>query len=154
MRTFLKWVARIAGGLLVVAVAVFAFGWFKSSSGLERRYVVNDPPLAMRRDAATLERGGHLFATRGCADCHGSNFAGQHVPGTPPSFPDSRNLTPTGLGSWTAADFRRALHEGKRPDGSAIDPFMPWQAYSKMTHVEIDAMWAFLQTLPATPTGK
>lgn len=295
MRKFLKWVARIAGVLLVVAVAVFAFGWFKSKAGLERSYVVNDPPLAMRRDAATLERGGHLFATRGCADCHaadgtghlvldagpvfklvapnitpggvlksydadqiaasirhgvksdghpmvfmpsgeyaamsdedtaalvaylqslpasdnnpgtieirplgrvmyalgklpllpaehidhrprartappiaanaeygayvahgctgchGANFAGQHVPGTPPSFPNARNLTPTGLGGWTAADFRRALHEGKRPDGSAIDPFMPWQAYSKMTDVEIDAIWAFLQTLPATPTGK
>lgn len=295
MRKFLKWMARIAGLLLVVAVAVFAFGWFKSKSGLERSYVVNDPPLAMQRDGATIERGAHLFATRGCADCHaangegrvvldagpvfkvvapnitpggvvksysadqiaasirhgvkadghpmvfmpsaeytgmgdedtaalvayiqslpasandpgpleirpvgrvmyalgqlpllpaeqidhsprsrtappiaataeygayvahgctgchGANFAGQHVPGTPPSFPNARNLTPTGLGSWSAVDFRRALREGKRPDGSAIDPFMPWQAYSKMTDIEIDAMWAFLQTLPATPTGK
>ena len=295
MRKFLKWLARIAGGLLLVAVAVFAFGWFQSRSGLERSYVVNDPALAMRRDAQALERGGHLFATRGCADCHGAggagqlvldagpvmkliapnitpggvvkdysadqiatsirhgvksdghpmvfmpsgeyagmgdedtaalvaylqslpasandpgrleirpvgrvmyalgklplfsaehidhsprsrvapaiaataeygayiaqgctgchggNFAGQHVPGTPPSFPNSRNLTPTGLGSWTAADFRRALREGKRPDGSAIDPFMPWRAYSKMTDVEIDAIWAFLQTLPPAQTNK
>jgi len=74
--------------------------------------------------------------------------AGQHVPGTPPSFPDSQNLTPANLGKWTNADFRRALREGKRPDGSNIDKFMPWPAFSKMTDEEIDALWAYLQTLP------
>ena len=295
MRKILKWLGYTAGLLLVVVMAVFAFAWIISENGLQRTHAVSDPPLAMRRDAEALARGAHLFATRGCADCHGADaagqfvldagpvikliapnitpggvvkaysadqiaasirhgvkasghamvfmpsaeyagmgdddtaalvaylqslpasdnnpglleirplgrvmyafgdfpllpaehidhrprarvappiaasaeygayvaqgcigchgndFAGQHVPGTPPSFPDSRNLTPTGLGTWTAADFRRALREGKRPDGSAIDPFMPWQAYSKMTDVEIDALWAYLQTLPATPTGK
>jgi mono/diheme cytochrome c family protein len=294
MRKFLKWAASLLGLLLAVAVLVFAYAWVKTERALARSYVANDPALAMQRDPATLARGAHLFATRGCADCHGADasgklvfeagpvmkivgpnltpggviagntpdqvaaairhgvkpdghpmvfmpsaeftrlgdddtvalvawlqslpasandpgaleirpvgrimyalgklplfpaevidhaprarsappiaataeyghylahgcvgchgeaLAGQHVPGTPPSFPDSRNLTPTGLGHWKAADFHRALREGKRPDGSAIDPFMPWPAYSKLSDVEIDALWAYLQTLPATPTG-
>ncbi len=70
------------------------------------------------------------------------------MPGTPPSFPDAANLTPAALGSWQLADFRRALREGKRPDGSAIDPFMPWQAMGRMSDEELAAVWAYLQTLP------
>lgn len=102
--------------------------------------------------AATAEYGAYL--AQGCTGCHGHNFAGQHVPGTPPEFPDSQNLTPAALGSWTQADFRRALREGKRPDGSGINTFMPWQAFSGMTDTEIDALWAYLQTLPPVAPRK
>ena len=94
------------------------------------------------------------YLAQGCTGCHGRDFAGQHVPGTPPSFPDSQNLTPAALGTWKSADFRRALREGKRPDGSAINPFMPWPAFSKMSDEEIDALWAYLQTLPPVATQK
>ena len=290
MRKLLKWALRGLGAVVVLALGLLAFGWVQTERGLSRLYVVQDPPLPVQRDPATLAEGAHLFATRGCADCHGADargklvfeagpvmkivganltpggvlkgvdadgiaaairhgvkpdghpmvfmpsnefttmgdhdvaaiaawlqslpasghdpgelqirpvgrvmyalgklpllpaetidhtphartmpavaataeygaylaegckgchghdFGGQHVPGTPPSFPASRNLTPAGLGQWTDVDFRRALREGKRPDGSAIDPFMPWQAYGKMKDVEIDALWAYLRTLPA-----
>lgn len=99
------------------------------------------PPIA-----ATADYGKYL--AQGCTGCHGANFAGQHVPGTPPSFPDSQNLTPAAIGSWQEADFLRAIHTGKRPDGSDIDPFMPWRTYAKMSEVELAALWAFLKTLP------
>ena len=295
MRKILKWSLAGLGVVLVLAVGLLAFGWVQTERGLSRRYVINDTPLVVRRDAATVAEGAHLFATRGCADCHGedargrvvldagpvmkivgpnltpggvlkgvgadaiaasirhgvkpdgspivfmpsnefaemgdadvaamvawlqslpasghdpganeirpvgrimyalgklpllpaeaidhaprtrsipavaataeygaylaegckgchgANFAGQHVPGTPPDFPDARNLTPAALGTWTQADFRRALRQGKRPDGTAIHPFMPWKAYGKMKDVEIDALWAHLQTVPAVATSK
>ena len=96
--------------------------------------------------AATAEYGKYL--AQSCVGCHGSNFAGQHVPGTPAELPDARNLTPAGLANWQEADFFRALREGKRPDGSAIDPFMPWQTYAKMSDVELAALWAYFKTLP------
>jgi cytochrome c553 len=105
------------------------------------------PPLQ-----ATAAYGAYI--AQGCKGCHGANLAGQHVPGTPPSFPDSRNLTPAGLGNWQASDFRRALREGKRPDGSDINTFMPWQAIGKMSDTELDALWAYLQTLPPVPSKK
>jgi mono/diheme cytochrome c family protein len=100
--------------------------------------------------AATADYGRYL--AQGCTGCHGANFAGQHVPGTPPEFPPSRNLTPAGIGAWSQADFRRALREGRRPDGSAIDPFMPWKAFAGMTDVEVDALYAYLRTLPPVAT--
>jgi len=94
------------------------------------------------------------YLAKACIGCHGANLAGQHVPGTPPSFKDARNLTPAALGEWKEADFRRALREGKRPDGSDIDPFMPWKALSTMSDEEIGALWAYLQTLPPVASKK
>ena len=103
---------------------------------------------------ATAEYGAYLAAA--CAGCHGRDFAGQHVPGTPPEFPDAANLTPhtDGLARWAVGDFRRALRTGRRPDGRELDKFMPWRAYSQMSDVEIDALWAYLSTLPPVASKK
>lgn len=92
-----------------------------------------------------------------CTGCHGHGFSGGAIPGTPPSWPPASNLTmdqETGLGSWTEEDFFRALRTGVRPDGTSLDgQFMPWQQTAQMTDVEIQAMWAYLQTLPPTAEG-
>ncbi len=105
------------------------------------------PPVA-----ATVDYG--RYVAQGCIGCHGGNFAGQHVPGTPPDFPDAQNLTPANLGAWSNDDFRRALREGKRPDGSAINDFMPWREFSKLSDTEIDALWTYLHSLPPVATPK
>jgi cytochrome c553 len=91
------------------------------------------------------------YLAQACTGCHGTDFAGQHVPGTPPEFPDAANLTPhpSGLGSWSLADFQRVLRTGKRPDGRELHPFMPWKAYSTMSDDEIAAIYAHLRTVPA-----
>ena len=289
MRKFIKWVAVLIGVLLLALAAVYALAHVRSEQAMARTYAVADPPLAMARDAETLARGAHIFATRGCGDCHGAagegrvvfdagpvarvvgpnltppaivgrydadqlaaairhgvradgrplvfmpsedfqrmsdgdtaarvadmqslpasgndpgaleirplgrlmwlfgafpllpaealdhaprarsapqvaataaygeylaqgctgchgaDFAGQHVPGTPPEFKDAANLTPAGLAGWKQEDFFRAIRQGKRPDGSAIDEFMPWKTYAKMTDVELAALWAWFSTLP------
>jgi len=104
--------------------------------------------------AATAEYGHYL--ANGCAGCHGEHFSGGRVPGTPPSFPPARNITPdpdNGIGKWSKADFDTALRSGKRPDGSTLNTFMPWKAFAKMTDTEVDALWAYLQTVPARATG-
>lgn len=87
------------------------------------------------------------YIAESCTGCHGKNFAGGLVmkPGTPPTA----NLTPTALANWSEDDFIRSMREGKRPDGSSIDSMMPWQAYSKMTDVELRSLWQFLKRLPA-----
>lgn len=91
------------------------------------------------------------YLAQACTGCHGPGLAGQHVPGTPPSFPTAQDLTPGNLAAWTQDDFRRALRTGKRPDGSTIDPFMPWRNFAQMNDVEIAALWAYLRSLPAFP---
>lgn len=96
--------------------------------------------------AVTVEYGKYLSQT--CTGCHGENFAGQRIPGTPAELPPAANLTQAALKSWSQNDFRNALRTGKRPDGSAINPFMPWPAMSKMTDDEMAALWLYLSSLP------
>lgn len=95
----------------------------------------------------TAEYGGYLTVVGGCTFCHGPNLKGGLKEG-PPGTPASSDLTPAGkLGAWSEADFRRALREGTRPDGSAINPFMPWRLTKLMTDDEIAAVWAYLRSL-------
>jgi cytochrome c553 len=102
--------------------------------------------MAVMTPSATPEYGRYI--AQSCTGCHGEHFAGGHVPGTPPSFPDARNITPAGIGKWSKQDFYTALRTGKRPDGSDIKTFMPWKAFATMTDIELDALWAYLQTVP------
>jgi len=71
----------------------------------------------------------------------------------PPNLPPASNLTPTGLGAWSQADFFTALREGKRPDGRVLDEFMPWKSFAKMTDNELTALWLYLKSVPPKPTG-
>jgi len=100
--------------------------------------------------AATADYG--RYVAQSCTGCHTAKFTGGHVPGTPPDFPDARNITQdpvNGIGKWSKENFYAALRTGKRPDGADINPFMPWKAFAKLSDTELDALWAFLQTLPA-----
>jgi len=58
------------------------------------------------------------------------------------------NLTPdpTGLGSWTEAQFHRALKMGLLPDGRPLRS--PMTARPELTDDEIGALWAYLRTVP------
>ncbi len=93
--------------------------------------------------------GGYLAKTGGCIGCHGASFKGGHIPGTPPNYPYAANITMDpvkGIGKWSFDDFKHALRTGERPDGSKINPFMPWNATKHMTDHEIDALWAYLKS--------
>jgi hypothetical protein len=66
-------------------------------------------------------------------------------------MPGSKNLTPTGLGSWTEADFVRA--PGRTPDGTAINEFMPWRSYAAMSDLDLHALWLYLRSVPPKASG-
>ena len=102
-----------------------------------------EPPV----EAASVELGAHIAQV--CRGCHGEHLSGGKVAGDP-NMPMVANITPheTGLKGWTEADFFRALRDGKRKDGTAIRPQMPWKAYGQMNDVELKALWAYLQTVP------
>ena len=94
----------------------------------------------------TAAYGAYLADIGGCTSCHGPDLKGGIHEG-PPEVPPSADLTPAGkLGSWSEEDFRKALRDGVRPDGSAINPFMPWRLTRLMSDEEISAVWAYLKT--------
>ncbi len=96
------------------------------------------------------------YMSHTCTGCHGEHFSGGQIPGLPPSFPAAANITPdpnSGIGKWHKADFYTAMRAGRRPNGSDINPFMPWAQFKQMSDTELDALWAYLQTLPPRPAG-
>ncbi|MET0230252.1 MAG: c-type cytochrome [Rhodanobacteraceae bacterium] len=132
--------------------ALFAFGVLPM---VESRLVDHAAPHAPRVDAgATADYGRYL--ARACVGCHGEHLSGGPIPGVPPSFKAPANITPdaSGLAGWTRDDFHRVFREGKKRDGSAIDEFMPWQALGHFSDMELDALWAYLQTVPPRALGQ
>lgn len=97
----------------------------------------------------TVEYGEYLANISLCGECHGANLAGI-VPSEdgPPAGP---NLTPGGeLGSWTEADFIQTIRTGQTPSGEQLNgEEMPWPSLSQMTDTELQAIWTYLQSLPA-----
>lgn len=101
----------------------------------------------------SVEYGQYLATVGGCVGCHGPGLSGGPVPGAPPEIPPAANITPTGIGGWSESDFFRALREGKRPDGTAINEFMPWRLAGQMTDRETQALWMYLKTVPGKESG-
>ncbi|MEO6966900.1 MAG: c-type cytochrome [Rhodanobacteraceae bacterium] len=133
--------------------ALFAFG--KMPNLLEARLIDQHAPHVAALPAVVgLEYGRYLASA--CTGCHGQHFSGGAIPGLPPSFPKAANLTSdprTGLGNWSEADFVRTIRTGKRPDGTALDPFMPWPSLAHMSDTEFSALWLYLRSLPPKPAG-
>ncbi len=97
-------------------------------------------------------RYGAYLATM-CTGCHGPGFGGGRITGAPPDWKPAANITPAGIGHYTEADLARALRQGRRPDGSAIDRAMPVRLTREMTDVELRALYAYLRSLPPRPYG-
>jgi mono/diheme cytochrome c family protein len=98
---------------------------------------------------------GEYLATT-CTGCHGPEFSGGKIPGAPPDWPESANLTPheeTGLGGWSESDFVTTLRTGRRPDGRALSEVMPVAQFGQFKAGEMRALWSYLQSLPPKEAG-
>lgn len=123
-------------------------------------YIDHTRPLAeMPSIGANPEYGQYLSRAVACTLCHGENLAGGIVPPNMPpgEVPISPNLTPAGrLSEWSEEDFYRVLRTGVTPDGHVINPdHMPVPIYARLTEAEQQALWLYVQSLPATePDGE
>lgn len=108
--------------------------------------------------------GEYLATVAGCIGCH--------TPFLPNSFdPDmsrawqggnpfdlgplgvvfTKNLTSdeaTGLGAWTDEEIKIAIRTGVSRDGLHLFPIMPYVYYNSMADADLDAIVAFLRTIP------
>lgn len=108
-------------------------------------------PAATPPPSDTVAHGRYLAQIAGCAACHTASFGGRAGAFGPPGVPPPTNITRSGIGHYTEADFARAMREGRRPDGRPISEFMPWKYFARMTDDEVHALWAYLQSVP--PAG-
>jgi mono/diheme cytochrome c family protein len=105
--------------------------------------------------------GFYLVSIGHCLECHTPmdkgalkldqiGKGGREFPG-PWGTSVSRNITSSktaGIGGWSDAEIKRAITQGKRNDGSPLKPPMHYAAYAKMTAADLDAVVAYLRTLP------
>ena len=148
--------ALVAGLCALVAVVVLGglVAWLSVRGEDEvRSRAAGALPVA---DAAQVARGEYLARAGDCGGCHtergGSAFAGGRAIETPFGNVYSSNLTPdakTGLGAWSPDDFWRALHHGRSRDGRFLYPVFPYPNYTRVDRSDADAMFAYLQGLPA-----
>jgi len=120
-----------------VARALYLFGGFPL---LPVELVNHTAPRPELEAGVTVEYGRYLATIGGCRACHGMELKGD-------ANPDAPALDRAHIGSWTEADFFRALREGRRPDGTVLDPEkMPWVESGRMTDDEIRAVWRYIHS--------
>lgn len=109
-------------------------------------------------DEAAIARGAYLAAAGDCEGCHTDKKAGTpplsggRALATPFGTFYGPNITPdpeNGIGKWSAADFRRALREGKDDEGHFMYPVFPFPSFTAMTDKDIDDLYAYVMSRPA-----
>ncbi len=113
-------------------------------------------PAAATFPADIIAKGEILAGAGYCGTCHtvkgGPAYAGGYGLVTGFGTIYSTNITPdpeTGIGTWSEAAFRRALHEGVSRDGSHLFPAFPYDHFTKLTDADVAALYAFFMTRPA-----
>jgi mono/diheme cytochrome c family protein len=115
---------------------------------------------AMMKDK--VKKGFYLVTIGHCMECHTPMERGQRLWTTKLGaggfeFPGpwgksvSRNITSSktkGIGAWTDAEIKRAITQGISKDGSKLKPPMGFQYYAHMTGGDLDAIVAYLRTVP------
>jgi hypothetical protein len=115
-----------------------------------------------------MERGKYLFTTLlDCDGCHserdftklgGPVVATGRGKGGPlpleglPGQVNAPNITSdkeTGIGGWTDGEKIRAIREGISKDGHMLFPLMPYPGYRYLSDTDVQALVAYLNTLPA-----
>jgi mono/diheme cytochrome c family protein len=133
--------------LVIVAVAAFFF--------LPEGEPTATASAAQPTGAALIRRGAYLARAADCVACHtqqgGRPYAGGLAFKLPFGTIYASNITPdkaTGIGTWSDADFVRAMHSGVGKNGRMLYPAFPYASYALMTTDDALAIKAYLFSLP------
>jgi cytochrome c553 len=141
-------VAALAAMLAVAVAGIYGV----SSSRLSKVHQIEPLPLGIPVTQGSKERGAHLYATRGCADCHDSDLGGKKVVDAPPvGRLYGPNLT-KGKGSAVAEyndqDWVRSIRHGVNPQGRAL-VLMPSYEYAEFSNQDLADLLSYIQSAPA-----
>jgi mono/diheme cytochrome c family protein len=122
-----------------------------------------EKPFSEADMADKVMKGFYLVTIGHCMECHtpmgpkGREFETSYGKGGfdfkgPWGVSTSRNITShkeKGIGAWSDAEIKRAITDGVRKDGSRMKPPMGYEFYKNMTEGDLDAIVAYLRTVPA-----
>jgi len=117
--------------------------------------------------ADKINYGKYMITAAGCMDCHTKQdkgkFVGEFYAGgfdfklSNGSMVTSANITPdkaTGIGNWTKEQFVERFklyannYTNTKVNTGEFQTIMPWMMYSGMNTEDLEAIYAYLQTLP------
>ena len=109
----------------------------------------------LSESAEAIERGEYLVIAGGCISCHRGEDDAESFVGGLALVSDfgtfyAPNITPdqeTGIGSWEAQDFLRALQHGRTPSGSFYYPAFPYRAYAGLSDEDVLDIGSYLMSL-------
>ena len=152
------WIRRSLLGLATLALlggGAVLVGEQLALQRSQRHIDVNPQPVALRSDAAAVERGRYLYTSRGCGDCHGADGAGRSFVKADGLHLAGANITP-GEGSVVTAyrplDWVRTLRHGVKPDGTPLR-VMPSEDYNRLTDDDLASIVAYVRQLPPARGG-
>ena len=125
--------------------ALYGFGVIRDAAEKIDHRLPSSTPLPQ---GATAQYG--AYVANGCIGCHGANFAGGKIPGTPPDWPPAADLRPGGaLDAYADAQALDAMFRtGKRPDGSPVSRVMPFGTLKELNDNDVQALFLYLHSLP------
>jgi mono/diheme cytochrome c family protein len=120
-----------------------------------------DKPMTEAELLDPVKRGFYLVTIGHCMECHSPVVNDHHdyqnlgqgaqLFRGPWGESTSRNITSDkekGLGAWSDAEIKRAITQGISRDGSRLKPPMGFGLYATMTAGDLDAIVAYLRTVP------
>ena len=141
-------------GLIALAVAALLFVGAVAFFAWPERLEAVSPSANQPTGQALVEKGRYLATAADCVACHsvvgGEPYAGGLAFKLPFGTIYSSNITPdaqNGIGSWSDAQFVRAMRHGVRADGQQLYPAFPYTAYTRMSTDDVLAIRAYLRTL-------
>ena len=140
MRTLVQTLVFLAaaGGIVIAAIIMVP---------VSRTPMSQLPPEGWEPEAGAGE---YVMRAGDCIACHTADGGAELAGGRPIESPlvtiYTANITPdpeTGIGGWTLEQFRAALVDGLRADGSHLYPAMPYENYRFLTETDIQALYRF-----------
>ncbi len=150
MKRLLKGTAWLLCGIALLGLAVLGWAHLAEQRAAATVYAVDDPPLQLSGSSQALAHGAHLYATRGCADCHGDDGGGLEVfDAGPVARIVGANITPSRLRErgYDADRIAAAIRHGVRADGTPLI-FMPVSDWQNLGDADTAALVAYLLSLP------
>ena len=152
LRKILKWITGGIGVLVALFLIFYFLMYMVVSNKRDKTYNVDVRMFDIPSDSASVAEGAHIYATKGCADCHGEDLSGKifledGMVGTI----RAANLT-SGKGgrpaNYTDRDWILALRHGLKTDGKPLI-IMPSYDYCKLADHDLARLIAYCKSVPA-----
>jgi mono/diheme cytochrome c family protein len=151
VRKAVKGLGITLGALFLLLLVGYSFVFWSTQKRFNAIYPVETLPIQIPGDSAALARGGHIFRSRGCSDCHGKDLGGKlFIDDAALGRIPAPNLT-RGVGGLPAdfgpADWLRVLRHGVDREGKPL-VIMPSHETAQFSDKDLADLIAYCRSRP------